>query len=138
MITIVIPAFNVGQYLESILNQTYQNFEIILIDDGSTDNTSRICDTYSQRDTRNKSHSSVETSVNRLQFTLRPIDLHLLFKSLVLKKVICRTLAEGNFNKAEYLYHYYSFEQRVMKCLNKIPLLGKFVNTILNIIAGVN
>lgn len=138
MITIVIPAFNVGQYLESILNQTYQNFEIILIDDGSTDNTSRICDTYSQRDTRNKSHSSVEISVNRLQFTLRPIDLHLLFKSLVLKKVICRTLAEGNFNKAEYLYHYYSFEQRVMKCLNKIPLLGKFVNTILNIIAGVN
>ena len=54
------------------------------------------------------------------------------------KKVICKTLAEGNFNKAEYLYHYYSFEQRVMKCLNKIPLLGKFVNTILNIIAGVN
>lgn len=58
MITIVIPAFNVGQYLESclesILNQTYQNFEIILIDDGSTDNTSRICDTYSQRDTRIK------------------------------------------------------------------------------------
>ena len=43
------------------------------------------------------------------------------------KKVICKTLAEGNFNK-----------QRVMKCLNKIPLLGKFVNTILNIIAGVN
>lgn len=58
------------------------------------------------------------------------------------KKVICRTLAEGNFNKAEYLYHYYSFEQRVMKYLNKIPHWGKFVNTILNmilnIIAGVN
>lgn len=51
MVTIVIPDFNVGQYLELILNLTYQNFEIILIDDGSTDNTSQICDTYSQRDT---------------------------------------------------------------------------------------
>ena len=341
MITIVIPAFNVGQYLESclesILNQTYQNFEIILIDDGSTDNTSRICDTYSQRDTRIKvihqsnagvsaarmrgfqvasgeylisvdaddwiEHNMLEkmyklakaekadlvfcdydkvysdrkevisnqlsdlssigylkaqfyggmwgTFWNKLirtslmrenkiypivglqmwedfavtnrwviyahkiayckevlyhynqcnlgavtkvisennyldirksvdavlaeikkvgiecQLENEIVRIKLTAKKYLLndpyrnfrqwakvypetnrfassvqitraKNVICKTLAEGNFNKAEYLYHYYSFEQRVMKCLNKIPLLGKFVNTILNIIAGVN
>lgn len=54
------------------------------------------------------------------------------------KKVICRTLSEGNFNKAGYWYHYYSFEQWVMEYLNKTPLWGKFVSAILNIIAGVN
>lgn len=48
----VIPVYNVEKYIveciESILNQTYQNFEIILVDDGSTDNSGKICDKYAQ------------------------------------------------------------------------------------------
>lgn len=47
-VSIIIPAYNVSQYLEecvySLLNQTYTDFEIIIVDDGSTDNTYSICD----------------------------------------------------------------------------------------------
>ena len=56
MITIVIPVYKVEKYLnrcvDSILNQTYQDFEILLVDDGSPDNCGEICDEYAQRDSR--------------------------------------------------------------------------------------
>ena len=55
-ISIIIPAYNVKPYVtkcvESVINQSYTNLEIILIDDGSTDGTSRICDELAQRDNR--------------------------------------------------------------------------------------
>lgn len=50
LVTVVVPCYNVEQYLnecvESILHQTYENMEIILVDDGSTDSTGTICDSY--------------------------------------------------------------------------------------------
>lgn len=59
MISIIIPIYNVDKYLrtclDSVLEQTYQDFEVLLIDDGSTDNSSNICDAYSQQDNRFKS-----------------------------------------------------------------------------------
>ena len=58
LISIIIPVYNVEQYLnqciDSIVNQTYKNLEIILVDDGSTDNSSRICDEYALQDKRIK------------------------------------------------------------------------------------
>ena len=57
-ISIIIPVYNVEKYLkkciESILNQTFTNYEIILIDDGSTDNSKNICDEFSYKDSRIK------------------------------------------------------------------------------------
>lgn len=51
-ISIVIPVYNTGKYLEkcviSLLNQTFEDYEIILVDDGSTDNSSIICDGFSR------------------------------------------------------------------------------------------
>lgn len=56
LISIIIPIFNVEQYLakciDSIINQTYENIEIILVDDGSPDNCPKICDDYSKKDKR--------------------------------------------------------------------------------------
>jgi glycosyltransferase involved in cell wall biosynthesis len=57
-ISVIIPVYNVENYLhrcvDSILNQTFQDFEIILINDGSKDNSGQICDDYAQKDRRIK------------------------------------------------------------------------------------
>lgn len=54
--SIIIPVYNVEKYLnecvDSVINQTYKNMEIILVDDGSTDNSPRICDSYAEKDNR--------------------------------------------------------------------------------------
>lgn len=56
MISIIVPVYKVEAYLrqclESLINQTYQNLEIILVDDGSPDNCGAICDEYAKRDNR--------------------------------------------------------------------------------------
>lgn len=58
LISIVIPIYNVEKYLkrcvDSVINQTYKNLEIILVDDGSTDNCGKICDEYAKKDKRIK------------------------------------------------------------------------------------
>ncbi len=55
-LSVIIPVYNVEKYLkeciDSVLNQSYKDIEIILIDDGSTDSSGTICDYYAQRDTR--------------------------------------------------------------------------------------
>lgn len=56
MISIIVPVYNVEKYLkeciDSIINQTYKNTEIILVDDGSTDKSSIICDEFAKLDNR--------------------------------------------------------------------------------------
>lgn len=57
-ISIIIPVYNKQKYLQrcltSVLNQTYQNLEIIIVNDGSTDNSLKICKEYLKRDKRIK------------------------------------------------------------------------------------
>ena len=58
LISIIVPVYNVEKYLErcvgSLINQTYQNIEIILVDDCSTDSSGELCDTLSKKDDRIK------------------------------------------------------------------------------------
>lgn len=56
MISIIVPVYNAEKYLDhsiqSILSQTYTDFELLLIDDGSTDSSGAICDKYAEQDFR--------------------------------------------------------------------------------------
>lgn len=58
LISVIVPVYNVEEYLpkciDSIINQTYKNLEIILVDDGSPDNSPKICDDYAKKDKRIK------------------------------------------------------------------------------------
>lgn len=57
-ISIIIPIYNVGDYLtkaiDSIINQSFKDFDLFLVDDGSTDNSGAICDEYAKKDSRIK------------------------------------------------------------------------------------
>ena len=56
MISVIIPVYNCEDYLSlcinSVINQTHQDFEVILVNDGSTDSSGRLCDKYVQNDSR--------------------------------------------------------------------------------------
>lgn len=57
-ISVIVPVYNVEKYLsrciDSIISQTFSDFELILVDDGSTDSSGKICDEYGKKDGRVK------------------------------------------------------------------------------------
>ncbi|MBR2553961.1 MAG: glycosyltransferase family 2 protein [Aeriscardovia sp.] len=58
LVSVIVPVYNTENYLhrciDSIIQQTFTNFELLLVDDGSTDNSGAICDEYAERDNRVK------------------------------------------------------------------------------------
>lgn len=56
MVSVIMPVYNARKYIsttiESVLHQTYTDFELILVDDGATDGSGEICDTYAKQDSR--------------------------------------------------------------------------------------
>lgn len=56
LVSVIIPVYNTAKYLdscmESVVNQTYQNMQIVLVDDGATDTSPEMCDSWAQRDIR--------------------------------------------------------------------------------------
>lgn len=72
LISVIIPVYNVEKYIEksikSVVCQSYENIEIILVDDGSTDNSGNICDTFAKTDNRikviHKTNSGVSAARN--------------------------------------------------------------------------
>ena len=72
LISVIIPVYNVEKYikrcLDSVINQTYKNLEIILVDDGTPDSSGAICDEYAEKDERikviHKENGGVSTARN--------------------------------------------------------------------------
>ncbi len=72
LISVIIPAYNAEKYLpkcfECLENQTYTNLEIIIVNDGSTDNTRNLCEEFAQKDSRviviNKENGGVSSARN--------------------------------------------------------------------------
>lgn len=56
LVTLIVPVYNTERYIDkcidSLVNQTYKNIEIILVDDDSTDNCSQLCDSWAEKDSR--------------------------------------------------------------------------------------
>ncbi len=71
-VSVIVPIYNTEKFLqeciESVLNQTYKNIEIILVDNGSTDTSPKICDRFAQQDDRvkfiHKEHGSIASGRN--------------------------------------------------------------------------
>lgn len=73
LVSIIVPVFNLEGYiselLDTLVNQTYETLEIIIVDDGSTDSSGAICDSYAERDERikciHKSNNGVSAARNQ-------------------------------------------------------------------------
>lgn len=69
LVSIIVPIYNAERYLsnciESILNQSYKNLEILLINDGSTDKTMEICNSYAQKDNRIRVFNKINEGVSK-------------------------------------------------------------------------
>lgn len=72
LISIIVPVFNneslIGKCIESIINQTYKNWELIIVDDGSTDNSLYECKKYEDKDSRIKVIHQENQGVSRARY----------------------------------------------------------------------
>ena len=131
-ITVIVPVYNVENYLEkcldSLINQTYKNLEIIVINDGSTDNSGEICQEYAQKDNRiiyiEKENGGQAEARNigldrmtgsYVTFVDSDDWVELDYVETLYKKITeyQADIAVGNyysFNEAEGMYYFYIFE----------------------------
>ena len=106
LISVIVPVYKVEPYLhqcvDSILNQTFKDFELILVDDGSPDNCPAICDEYAKQDNRVK----VIHKENGGLFSARNIGLDYAFKNSN-SKYICFVDSDDYIDNyfLEYLYN---------------------------------
>lgn len=149
MISVIVPIYNIEEYLhdciKSILNQTYQDLQIILIDDGSTDKSGGIADSYAQQDRRcivihqlNKGLSEarnigmIHASGDYITFVdgddyLHPQMLEILYN------VLCNSSADFSMSLHEKVYTYSTPQLSptntdVTFMLNQNELLRRFWN----------
>lgn len=149
LISVIVPIYEVERYLDkcinSIVNQTYTNLEIILVDDGSTDNCSFICDEWGQKDARictvHKKNGGLSDARNTglalangeyISFVdgddwLKPEFLETLFNLLEMEKA---DIAEGGvsyFDEAGKYIRERCYSAKKIKKFNKIDALKALV-----------
>lgn len=117
MISVLIPAYNSGRYihdtLRSVLEQTFQDFEVIVVDDGSTDGTYEVLLDYARRDPRirvvRNDHGGISRALNRgLEVATRPWIARLDHDDMALPERFARQLAAAARNPEVILWGTYS------------------------------
>ena len=134
LISIIIPVYNVQNYirkcLDSVLNQTYKNLEIILVDDGSPDQCGDICDEYAKKDLRVKVVHKTNGGVS----SARNVGLDIATGDYVgfvdpddyieadMYQILLTEIKDGDFDIVEcnYIRHYDDGTNVVKKNENKI------------------
>ena len=100
MISVIVPVYKVEKYLDkcvqSILAQTYRDFEILLVDDGSPDNCPQLCDRYAQKydciRALHKSNGGLSDARNLELSTQGEMTLHLLIAMILSHRIIWKYL----------------------------------------------
>ena len=145
MVSVIVPIYNVEEYLEecleSIRNQTYTNIEVILVNDGSTDGSREICESYCEKDIRFRliNQENQGQSVARNRGVKESVGQYIMFVDS--DDVV-------NTDVLEVLLHYMKTDVDIVECemtrekeaffLNKIPTIvfeGNSKEAILNCIA---
>ena len=155
LISIIVPIYNVEKYLrqclDSILNQTYQNFECLLINDGSLDNSADICREYVSKDSRfkyfEKENGGVSSARNlgiecsRGEYiTFIDSDdwvdydyLEVLYNSLVDERADIAISTYKQFNMDDNCYYVHSYqrgyEKRIFEkyqLIEELPVLERY------------
>ena len=130
-ITVIVPVYNVENYLnkclDSLIDQTYKNLEIIVINDGSTDNSGEICQEYAQKDNRivyiEKENGGQSEARNMgldrmtgsyVTFVDSDVWIELDYVEILYKKITeyQADIAVGNyysFNETEGMYYFHIF-----------------------------
>lgn len=77
LISVIIPVYKVEKYLDkciqSVINQTYSNLEIILVDDGSPDNCPQLCDDWANKDERIKVRDKLGGNLDCIRIKLKKL-----------------------------------------------------------------
>lgn len=122
LISVIVPVYNAERYLpkcvESIIKQTYKNIEIILIDDGSTDNSGKICDEYAKLDNRikviHKKNGGVSSARNKGLKEVQGQYIHFVDSDdFISPKLIQLLFKEANKYSAEFVAAGFSRESNL-------------------------
>ena len=130
LVSIIVPVYNVEKYLDrcltSIVNQTYKNIEIIVIDDGSTDSSTLKCDEWSQKDSRIKvihqenqgiacTRNTGIKNISGKYFIAIDSDDHIYLNAI---EYLVNALEESSSDVAMYKF-YFSFNQKMPRKMPK-------------------
>lgn len=133
MISIIIPIFNTASYLEqclySVVNQTFKDLEIILVDDGSTDNSLEICNVFSEKDNRIKVYHKENSGVSSTRnFGLDKASGDYIsfcdsddIISESLYEILFKKICETDADRVVAGYQYFFSSGRVVKCIERKP-----------------
>ena len=151
LISVIIPVYNTESYigicLESLVKQTYTNFEVLMIDDGSTDNSGRICQEYTESDSRfhyyRKENGGVSSARNLgIEYSrgdyLTFVDsddwveedyLEVLYSALVSESASVSISTYKRFSMEDNTWYVHSFQRGYEKrVFNYLELMNEFID----------